>query len=56
MKKGNKLFKKRLSTGMSIYFLNDVTSEKMNFRPDITQNLFCYKIRISRVCVAYKTI
>ena len=35
---------------------NSVTSDKVNFRPDIRQNLFLKKSRISKVCVASKTI
>ena len=39
----------RMSSG------NDVTSDKVNFRSDIRQNLFLEKIKISRVFVALKT-
>ena len=35
---------------------SDVTSDKVNFRPDIRQNIFLKKIRISRVYEALKTI
>ena len=35
---------------------NDVTSDKVKFRPDIRQNFFWKKNRTSRVYVALKTI
>ena len=35
---------------------NDVTLDKVNFRPDIRQSFFWKKIRTSRVLVALKTI
>ena len=49
-------------TGLKIIFLSpdrfsgrtDVTSNKVNFRPDIKQTFFLKKIRIPRVCVALK--
>ena len=34
----------------------DVTSDKVNFIPDIRQNVFLKKSRTSRVCVALKTM
>ena len=35
---------------------HDVTSDKVDFKPDIEQNTFLQKIRTSGVCVAVKTI
>ena len=35
---------------------NDVTSDKVNFRLNIRQNVVLKKIRASRVCVAVKII
>ena len=35
---------------------NDVTLDKMHFRPDIMQNIFSKKIKTLRICVALRTI